>query len=125
MSTLLKCVLPDAATYTNFAAWAQWMFNAFTTFGWVQTSDFGQVNWTNLATSNVVPLTSPNATFTPSSMVSETVGTGAGGVANIGGSGNLVIALATTTNYAAGRAVQISALTGGAASLNGLIFTIT
>jgi hypothetical protein len=36
----------DCATLANFAAWAQFISNAFSSFGWTQGNDTGQVVWT-------------------------------------------------------------------------------
>lgn len=35
----------DNSTLANFKSWAQAISNAFSTFGWTQTTDTGQVNW--------------------------------------------------------------------------------
>ena len=132
MATQLTSAYCDASTYPTFAAWAKWAMAAFTTFGWNQTADTGQVNWTNLATSNVVPIGS-SATAWASSTAALAIGTGAAGVACVAGSGALVIAVASTTGFYAGKAVALGAynangtiLTGtaGIANLNGLLFTI-
>ena len=40
---------PDCSTLANFKAWAQFISNFFTTAGWVQGSDSGQVNWGTIA----------------------------------------------------------------------------
>src|SRR5271165_734601 len=126
MATALKTLFADATSYTTFAAWAKWLTdNIVSTLGWTQTSDFGQVNWTNLATSAVVPQSSSNSSWT-SFVASANIGTGAGGVACSAGSGNLVLSIATTTGLVAGKSVLIAGLTGtaGITGLNGLMFTI-
>ena len=127
MATQQTVALMDTSTYTNFASWAKWALAAFTTFGWIQTADYGQVNWTNLAASAAVPLSSNNSGWT-SYQAAASVGTGAGGFAASGGS--LIIAMATTTGMAAGKAVQLLALAGtganaGVSAYNNYILTIT
>jgi len=39
----------DISTLARFKEWAQAISTAFSTFGWVQTADTGQVNWTTIA----------------------------------------------------------------------------
>lgn len=39
----------DNSSLANFKAWAQAISNAFSTFGWTQTADTGQVNWGSIA----------------------------------------------------------------------------
>jgi hypothetical protein len=39
----------DNSTLTNFKSWAQAISNAFSAFGWTQTADTGQVNWSSIA----------------------------------------------------------------------------
>lgn len=128
MATATKAVLCDATIYATFAAWANWLMTNFTTFGWVQTADFGQVNWTNLATSNVVPLSSSTTTFTASPAATSISGT----LSCSAASGTMVIPVAVTTGIVPGRAVVMSGLanTGGtsvngSAGLDALIFTVT
>lgn len=41
---------PDASTLANFKAWAQFISNFFTTAGWTQGTDTGQVNWSTIST---------------------------------------------------------------------------
>ena len=127
MAIELISAFQDATGYGTFAAWAKWLTTAFTNFGWQQTTDYGQVNWTNLATSNVVPQSSSNTVWT-SYVAAASIGTGAGGFAASGGS--LVIACAVTTGLAAGKAIQLASLAGAGASAgisayNGYILTIT
>lgn len=40
----------DNSTLTNFKQWAQIISNFFTTAGWLQSTDTGQVNWSTIAT---------------------------------------------------------------------------
>jgi hypothetical protein len=39
----------DNSTLANFKSWAQSISNAISAFGWVQTTDTGQVNWASIA----------------------------------------------------------------------------
>lgn len=39
----------DNSSLANFKSWAQAISNAFSTFGWTQTTDTGQVNWSTIA----------------------------------------------------------------------------
>lgn len=39
----------DNSSLANFKSWAQAISNAFATFGWTQTADTGQVNWSTIA----------------------------------------------------------------------------
>lgn len=50
MATLQQQLVCDSSTITNFKEWAQAISSAFSTFGWVQSSDSGQVNWSTIAT---------------------------------------------------------------------------
>lgn len=50
MATLTGNYVDDNSSLANFKQWAQAISNAFSTFGWVKTSDTGQVDWTALAT---------------------------------------------------------------------------
>lgn len=51
---------PDCSTLANFKAWAQFISNFFTTAGWTQTTDTGQVNWSTIAS---VPTSSGTAVY--------------------------------------------------------------
>lgn len=48
MATQQANHVSDSSTLTNFKDWAQAISSAFTTFGWVQTADTGQVNWASI-----------------------------------------------------------------------------
>lgn len=39
----------DNSTLANYKAWGQAISNAFSTLGWVQTADTGQINWSTVA----------------------------------------------------------------------------
>lgn len=132
MATLQTSAYMDATTYNNFAGWAKWALAGLVTLGWVPTSDTGQVNWTDLAASNAVPISSSNTGWN-SSTAALSIGLGAAGVACSAASGLLVIAVASTTGFVAGKTVALGAydsngtnLTGtsGITNLNGLLFTI-
>jgi len=49
MATLSTAVVCDNSSLANFKSWAQTISNFFTTAGWVQSSDTGQVNWSTIA----------------------------------------------------------------------------
>lgn len=49
MATLNSAHVRDNSTLTNFKDWAQSISNAFSTFGWTQSADTGQVNWSTIA----------------------------------------------------------------------------
>jgi hypothetical protein len=49
MATSQIFALADNSSLANFKAWAQALSTAFSTFGWVQSSDTGQVNWNSIA----------------------------------------------------------------------------
>lgn len=49
MSAQTSALVMDNSTLTNFKAWAQAISSFFSTAGWVQTSDTGQVNWSTIA----------------------------------------------------------------------------
>ena len=119
MATAQTVAYADASTYGTFSVWAQFLTTAFTTFGWTQTADYGQVNWTNLATSNVVPVSSSNVTWTSSVAGAAISGTFAAS------GGSLTIPIAVTTGMFPGKAVQLTALSGPASAYDGYMFTIT
>lgn len=48
MATLTTSNAPYNSTNAIFQAWGSGIDGAFTTFGWVRTSDTGQVNWTTV-----------------------------------------------------------------------------
>jgi hypothetical protein len=48
MSTATTSTYPDSSTLTNFKAWAQWISSQLAAFGWVQTADTGQVDWSTI-----------------------------------------------------------------------------
>ena len=48
-TTATASLYPDSSTLANFKAWAQFISNAFSTFGWTLGSDTGQVNWGTIA----------------------------------------------------------------------------
>lgn len=50
MTTATGSYVCDNSTLTNFKSWAQAISGAFTTMGWAQTTDTGQVNWGTIAT---------------------------------------------------------------------------
>jgi hypothetical protein len=50
MSTLQSHLICDNSTLANFKQWAQAINVAFSTFGWQQSSDTGQVNWSTIST---------------------------------------------------------------------------
>ncbi len=52
MATSNQLLVADNSTLANFKAWAQAVSTFFTTAGWAQTADTGQVNWGTIA---VVP----------------------------------------------------------------------
>lgn len=49
MATLSGNYPSDNSTLANFKLWAQAISSAFSTFGWVQTADTGQVNWSTIS----------------------------------------------------------------------------
>lgn len=49
MATLNASCVCDNSSLANFKNWAQEISTAFSTLGWVQTSDTGQVNWSTIA----------------------------------------------------------------------------
>lgn len=49
MATLTGTHVCDNSTLAHFKDWAQSISTAFSTFGWTQTTDTGQVNWTTIA----------------------------------------------------------------------------
>jgi len=49
MATSTANLVHDNSSLANFKAWAQFISNAFSTFGWTQTADTGQVNWATIA----------------------------------------------------------------------------
>lgn len=49
MATSNQALVRDNSTLANFKQWAQAISNFFTTAGWVQSSDTGQVNWGSIA----------------------------------------------------------------------------
>lgn len=49
MATITTNVPFDNSSLANFKAWAMAISNAFSTFGWVQTTDTGQVNWSTIS----------------------------------------------------------------------------
>lgn len=50
MAILQSYAFMDIASITNFKLWAQTISNAFAAFGWVQSADTGQVNWSTIST---------------------------------------------------------------------------
>jgi hypothetical protein len=46
VSTIQSQLVCDSSTFLNFSGWASAISNAFSTFGWTQSSDTGQVVWT-------------------------------------------------------------------------------
>ncbi len=120
MAKLSTSAYFDASSYATFAAWANFIGSAFTTFGWTQTTDYGQVNWTNLAASNTFPdgTSAVQGTWTPGeSAASVTAISASGGV--------LTVTTTATTGYVAGRSILLTGLTSSAATYNGFMFTIT
>jgi hypothetical protein len=49
MATATSNVVSDNSSLANFKSWAQFISNFFTTAGWTQTTDTGQVNWGTIA----------------------------------------------------------------------------
>jgi hypothetical protein len=49
MATATSNVVSDNSSLANFKSWAQFISNFFTTAGWTQTGDTGQVNWGTIA----------------------------------------------------------------------------
>ena len=49
MATFTTNSVCDNSTLTNFKQWAQTISTAFSTLGWVQTADTGQVNWSTIS----------------------------------------------------------------------------
>jgi hypothetical protein len=49
MATATATVVCDNSTLANFKSWAQAISSAFSTLGWTQTADTGQVNWSTIA----------------------------------------------------------------------------
>lgn len=49
MSTQNSALVRDNSTLANFKSWASTISAFFTTAGWVQSSDTGQVNWSTIA----------------------------------------------------------------------------
>lgn len=49
MATLTSNLVCDNSSLANFKSWAQSISTAFSTFGWTQTTDTGQVNWSSIA----------------------------------------------------------------------------
>src|SRR5690242_8747640 len=49
MATSQQQLVCDSSTLANFKQWAQGISGNFTTFGWVQSGDTGQVNWSTIA----------------------------------------------------------------------------
>jgi hypothetical protein len=49
MATSTASLYPDSSTLANFKAWAQFISNAFSTFGWTAGTDTGQVDWGTIA----------------------------------------------------------------------------
>lgn len=49
MATSQQQLVCDSSTLANFKQWAMAISGAFSTFGWVQSSDTGQVNWSSIA----------------------------------------------------------------------------
>lgn len=49
MATATGNYVQDNSSLTNFKSWAQAISNALAAFGWVQTTDTGQVNWSTIA----------------------------------------------------------------------------
>lgn len=49
MATITGNYVFDNSSLTNFKNWAQAISSAFSTLGWVQTTDTGQVNWSTIA----------------------------------------------------------------------------
>ena len=45
MATRSGSVSPSNSSDSYFRAWGKWISDSFSAFGWVQTSDTGQVNW--------------------------------------------------------------------------------
>jgi hypothetical protein len=45
MATATTTAYPDASSLANYNAWANWVYNQFIAFGWVQTADSGQQTW--------------------------------------------------------------------------------
>lgn len=54
MATLTGNYPCDNSTLANFKSWAQAISTAFSTFGWVQTADTGQVNWSTISSVSAV-----------------------------------------------------------------------
>lgn len=50
MATLTSSHVFDNSSLTNFKDWSMAISNALSTFGWVLTSDTGQVNWSTIST---------------------------------------------------------------------------
>lgn len=48
MATATTSVYPDSSNLTNFKAWASWISAQLAAFGWVQTADTGQVDWSTI-----------------------------------------------------------------------------
>lgn len=49
MATSQQQLVCDSSTLANFKQWAQAISGAFSTFGWTQASDTGQVNWSTIS----------------------------------------------------------------------------
>jgi hypothetical protein len=49
MATSQQTLVRDNSTLANFKQWAQAISNFFTTAGWLQSGDTGQVNWSSIA----------------------------------------------------------------------------
>jgi hypothetical protein len=49
MATRTANLQASASSLANFKNWATWVSGCFSAFGWVQTSDTGQVNWSTIA----------------------------------------------------------------------------
>lgn len=49
MATIQSQLVCDNSTLANFKQWAQAISTSFSTFGWSQSSDTGQVNWSSIA----------------------------------------------------------------------------
>ncbi len=67
MSTLQYNLVCDNSTYANYSQWASAISGAFASFGWVQTSDTGQVMWSGMSLT-AVAMSSSNATYTYTSL---------------------------------------------------------
>src|ERR1017187_8274161 len=109
----------DNSTYANYAAWASAISAQMAAFGWLQSTDTGQVMWSGM-TLSAVSMSGSNATYTYASLTGLPLAVGRAltitGMTNAGNNKTLVITSFTGTTSGTFTVVNASGVTESGSS---------